>query len=221
MCGIVVVVRRPSERGLPVLSALEGELSVALESLSSLASADSIDVLLGAATSVEFVDSQLKGLPGLRALLAAPTTITRIDATCLALEVELQALESRLDEPGVPTARLEDANAALVRLKDAVWAVHRDRLRNTLAVGDLAGRDAGDAAIEVMASVQVALSALDRLEVRGRDSAGLHLMLWGHGLDLSSPAIAPLDRGSARPTLRHRVGARARRCAELRLQGSR
>jgi glucosamine--fructose-6-phosphate aminotransferase (isomerizing) len=192
MCGIVVVVRRPSERGLPVLSALEGELSVALASLSSLTSADSIDVLLGAATSVEFVDSQLKGLPGLRALLAAPTAITRIDATCLALEAELQALERRLDEPGVPTARLEDANAALVRLKDAVWAVHRDRLRNTLAVGDLAGRDAGDCAIEVMASVQVALSALDRLEVRGRDSAGLHLMLWGHGLDLASPAIAPL-----------------------------
>ncbi len=73
-----------------------------------------------------------------------------------------------------------------------MWAVRRDRLRNTLAVGDLAGRDAGDAAVEVMASVQVALSALDRLEVRGRDSAGLHLMLWGHGLDLASPAIAPL-----------------------------
>jgi glucosamine--fructose-6-phosphate aminotransferase (isomerizing) len=192
MCGIVVVVRRPSERALPVLSALEGELSVALASLSSLTSADSIDILLGAATSVEFVDSQLKGLPGLRALLAAPTAITRIDATCLALETEMQALESRLDEPRVPTARLEDANAALVRLKDAVWAVRRDRLRNTLAVGDLAGRDAGDAAIEVMASVQVALSALDRLEVRGRDSAGLHLMLWGHDLDLASPAIAPL-----------------------------
>jgi glucosamine--fructose-6-phosphate aminotransferase (isomerizing) len=43
-----------------------------------------------------------------------------------------------------------------------------------------------------MASVQVALSALDRLEVRGRDSAGLHLMVWGHGLDLTEPAIAPL-----------------------------
>ena len=37
------------------------------------------------------------------------------------------------------------------------------------------GATPGRAAIAAMASVQVALSALDRLEVRGRDSAGLHL----------------------------------------------
>ena len=39
-------------------------------------------------------------------------------------------------------------------------------------------------------SVQVALSALDRLEVRGRDSAGIHLPVRDHDLDLESPAIA-------------------------------
>ena len=32
-------------------------------------------------------------------------------------------------------------------------------------------------------AVQQALSAIDRLEVRGRDSAGLHLFVWNHGLD--------------------------------------
>ncbi len=193
MCGIVVVIRRPSERPLPGLNELEADLAAALASISSLTRADSIETLHTAAAQVEAVDLLLKGIPGLRALLATPTAITRIDGTCRALEVELQALEARLDEPGVATAdRLEDANAALVRLKDAVWAVGRDRLRNALAVDDLAGRDAGVAAIEVMASVQVALSALDRLEVRGRDSAGVHLMVWGHGLDTTSPAIAPL-----------------------------
>ena len=32
-------------------------------------------------------------------------------------------------------------------------------------------------------SIQQALSAIDRLEVRGRDSAGLHVFVWDHGLD--------------------------------------
>src|SRR5204863_6317877 len=33
-----------------------------------------------------------------------------------------------------------------------------------------------------------ALSAVDRLEVRGRDSAGLHILVEGHGLDVHSVA---------------------------------
>src|SRR5262249_14883611 len=48
------------------------------------------------------------------------------------------------------------------------------------------------AAIEAFTSVQVALSALDRLEVRGRDSAGLHIFVHHHALDLDDPAIARL-----------------------------
>ena len=40
--------------------------------------------------------------------------------------------------------------------------------------------------------MQAALSAIDRLEVRGRDSAGLMLLLRDHGLDLTDPATAAL-----------------------------
>ena len=50
------------------------------------------------------------------------------------------------------------------------------------------GSDLAPGAIEAFTSVQVALSALDRLEVRGRDSAGLHLFVHDHGLDLDDPA---------------------------------
>ena len=66
----------------------------------------------------------------------------------------------------------------------------RDRLRTARAVADLAGTELGVAAIEVFTSVQVALSAIDRLEVRGRDSAGLHVLLTGHDLDLDEPSVA-------------------------------
>ena len=58
-------------------------------------------------------------------------------------------------------------------------------------------------------SIQVALSALDRLEVRGRDSAGLHVLVAGHGLDLADADVARLiaERG-VRSAVRRRA-----RCA--------
>ena len=47
-------------------------------------------------------------------------------------------------------------------------------------------------------------SALDRLEVRGRDSAGLHLLVHGHGLDLDSTGVrALLDQRAADPLFRN------------------
>src|SRR4026207_1784951 len=64
------------------------------------------------------------------------------------------------------------------------------------------------APLEGSAATQTALSALDRLEVRGRDSAGLHVLVTGHGLELDEPTIArlvaqrspdPLVHARARP----------------------
>ena len=191
MCGIVVVVRRPSERAAPIVGDLEAELG---DVLAGLPSHRSVDGLVAAAGRVEEVDRLLKGIPGLRALLGTPTSLARIDGWCGALETEIAAVEAWLDDLSAHTAdELEAMNAAVIRLKDAVWAVRRDRLRTATAVSDLAGRDAGAAAIEVMASVQVALSSLDRLEVRGRDSAGLHLMVWDHGVDLDATGRALVD----------------------------
>ena len=81
-----------------------------------------------------------------------------------------------------------------------MWAVGRDRLRAAREVAALAGADPSVAALEGFFSVQVALSAIDRLEVRGRDSAGLHLLVRHHGLDLDEPAIGRLiDARAADP----------------------
>ena len=74
----------------------------------------------------------------------------------------------------------------------------------------LAGRSSpGRRAIEAFHSIQIALSALDRLEVRGRDSAGLHVLVTGHGLDLADPTILRLVcEREYRPALHRRA-----RCA--------
>ena len=87
------------------------------------------------------------------------------------------------------------------------------------AVEDSPGCVARAGAIEAFHSIQVALSALDRLEVRGRDSAGLHVLVTGHGLDLADPTILRLvAERSADPLFTVGLGARRRRPPRVRVQ---
>ena len=102
---------------------------------------------------------------------------------------------------------LEAVNAAVIRLKDAVWAIDRDRVRTARAVADLAGSEPAGRRSRPTPSIQQALSAIDRLEVRGRDSAGLHVLVRDHGLDLDEPRRGRACSPSGRPT---RCSARAR-----------
>jgi glucosamine--fructose-6-phosphate aminotransferase (isomerizing) len=148
-------------------------------------------VLLEVAALVEDVDRALRGVPGVRALVTDAGAAAPVDAAAAVLQQRLRTLEGELDVGAVAIvpSDLEAINAALVRCKDAVWAVRADRLRTAREVAALAGPDPSVAALEVFTSVQVALSALDRLEVRGRDSAGLHVLVRGHGLALDSRAV--------------------------------
>jgi glucosamine--fructose-6-phosphate aminotransferase (isomerizing) len=170
MCGIIAVVQRPSRRQPPDVAELLASLQ------------------RGTADEVEAVDRALRGVPGVRALLADPTAAAALDHRLAELEAEVQRREADADRDGFALigAELEAFNAELLRLKDSLWAVRRDRFRTAAEVAALAGADAGPAAIEACTAIQVALSAIDRLEVRGRDSAGLHLLVEGHGLDPAS-----------------------------------
>jgi glucosamine--fructose-6-phosphate aminotransferase (isomerizing) len=191
MCGIVAVVRRPSERAAPDVGALGARLD---EALGLLATTDS-QALAAAAEHLEAVDAELRGSAGVRGLLADRDGFRGIWHRTETLQLEIDRIEAELDtdQPAdMAPGDWEDLNAAVVRVKDAVWAVARDRLRTVRAVDELAGADAGVAALEAFTSVQVALSALDRLEVRGRDSAGLHVLVRDHGLDLADAAVRGL-----------------------------
>jgi glucosamine--fructose-6-phosphate aminotransferase (isomerizing) len=189
MCGIVAVLRRPCRRPAPSGDELLAALDLAL----GLATAD-LGSLGDAATAVEQVDAALKGVPGITALVAAVPLPAAVDARAARLEAEVARVEALLDAGGhrLTTAEIEAVNAALVRLKDGVWAIRHDRLRTAAAVLDLAHAEPVPSAVEAYTSIQVALSAIDRLEVRGRDSAGIHVLVEGHGLDLDSPDVRDL-----------------------------
>ena len=172
MCGIVGVVRRPSRREPPDGQLLVAELDAARDASRHSTPARSTTRPRSSRVSTGPAGCPRCPGPPRRPGRARPHRAHRRASS----RQRLLGLEADLDAGtvSVSPAELEALNAALVRCKDAVWAVSADRLRTARAVADLAGEASGSvAALEAFTSVQVALSALDRLEVRGRDSAGL------------------------------------------------
>jgi glucosamine--fructose-6-phosphate aminotransferase (isomerizing) len=186
MCGIIAVVRRRSRRAVPTSSAIRALADAVLAVDARVETEGSVEQL---ADALEALDRELAGVAGVSALMADDQLPTLISHTMELAELRIGEYERAIDGLGVDGASVEGRNAALLRAKDAAWAVGRDRLRTAVAVADLCQAATLPAAVEAYNSVQLALSALDRLEVRGRDSAGLHLLVRGHGLD---PAGAEL-----------------------------
>ncbi|CAB4890722.1 unannotated protein [freshwater metagenome] len=200
MCGIIAVIRQKSTR-VPVPAAPLAQNLADLHAQLAAPTADLCDRLLDAADQLEQVDQVLRGVAGLRSLLFDPDATAAIARQAAVLQADAESLELALDQPLASTGgailqqlNLEQTNAALIRCKDAIWAISRDRLRavhDVLELGSplVAQGPLSAAAAAVLFSAHQALSALDRLEVRGRDSAGLELQISHHNLDLSDPSV--------------------------------
>ena len=183
MCGIIAVLRRPSTRPLPV----SAEILATLAAVEAAFDPHSVDGLVATSELLEALNQELLGVPGVQVLLTQPGLAAEIEARLAPLRDSLDQIDRDLLTQGGSVD--EAVNAARVRLKDALWAVANDRLGAPVGVAALTGPSPALAAVSAMTSVYDALSALDRLEVRGRDSVGLHLMLSNHGVDLDEPAL--------------------------------
>lgn len=203
MCGIIAVLRRRSSRPAPLLQPVLHRLDRAITQLEAAVagydgiSGQSDDDLVAIAPVLEAIDGELRGPPGVACLLSKRDGAGQVADRGLALSALLDKFEARLDTGEVCSspAQLEAVNAVLVRLRDVSWAIGRDRPSTARAIAALAGDADGvpaPALLDAMWSVQVALSAIDRLEVRGRDSAGIHLLVTGHGIDLQRPETAAM-----------------------------
>ncbi len=192
MCGIIAVLRQRSTRGVPDGAELVAGLARAAASLADPGTAAELAAAVRvAADEVAVVDAQLHGVAGVRALMATDSLAGDLEAQLDIIRTRAAAVEAALDagDIAVDGDDIERVNAALLALKDGLWAIGRDRLRTAREVSALAQDDTNESALAGYLSIQLALSALDRLEVRGRDSAGLHLLVDGHGLDLGAPDI--------------------------------
>ncbi len=200
MCGIITIVRRRTQRPTPTLDELLGLLEGATASLPAGTPPSLVADLHSVADSLSQLDTLLRGEAGLAAMVAEATLAPALRQGLGRVSERLEALEEQIEHESDRFDDLEGLNAAVIEVKDAVWAIERDRLRTAREVAALADTDPSSASLAAFLSIQQALSALDRLEVRGRDSAGLHVLVRNHGLDLDSgPAAAVLAERGADP----------------------
>ena len=191
MCGIIAIVRRPSTRPTPLKDEILAPLRAVMHSLSDLGDGGvACSVLREAGDELADVDTQLRGVPGLRLLLQDRSVAGVLAHNCDQILAAVQEIETTLEsDPTLDTADLERRNHELNRIRDALWAITRDRLRAADSVAELSNGVTTASALEAFLSVHQALASLDRLEVRGRDSAGIHLLVRDHALDLDDPAL--------------------------------
>ncbi|MFA9564645.1 MAG: SIS domain-containing protein [Acidimicrobiales bacterium] len=188
MCGIIAIVRKPGIGTVPSAAGLCSDLADAVEAFDP--TAGELDTaLLALASTMKSVDSALRGVTGVVALITDPQAADGIGVVLDAATGKLVDTEDRIEREVVGGAVLERRNAALVVAKDACWAIAQDRLPTARKAGLLAGPSAPVSALAAATSIQEALSAIDRLEVRGRDSAGLQVLVTGHELDFADPGV--------------------------------
>jgi glucosamine--fructose-6-phosphate aminotransferase (isomerizing) len=181
MCGIIALVGRPPSREAPSTADLAAIADAALGARPDLAAVTA---------ELARLDAALAGVPGLLAVAADRALPAVLTARLDQLDAFAADVEAGLDD--LDADALESASAALIGLRDVLWAVRRDRLHTYASVLELAGREASPPALAGYLLVQHAFNAIDRLEVRGRDSAGIHLYVWGHGLSTGDPAVRAL-----------------------------
>ena len=204
MCGIVGILMRPhpgpavdSRELLEGLAATGRCVEAAVRHVDRADAGSLASALSDASSEIASWDRRLRGRPAVRSLVRDPALCAAVAEALAPTLRALRRLESTLDAgaPAFGDASLEVIGRAAGALADAEWAIRCDRLRTVAEVGALAPAGVTDAGLDVLIGVQQTFSSLDRLEIRGRDSAGLFLLLSGHGVDRGDATVrAELDR---------------------------
>ena len=115
-----------------------------------------------------------------RELCSHPETTAKL--ACLVEEMKAFLLreEAVLEEAAAffTTDSLEKINRSMIILRDIVWALEKDILATFKQIRDLAGANGGAPDTESLVKykkINFLLNCLNRLEVRGRDSAGIQV----------------------------------------------
>ena len=118
MCGIIAVVRRPSTRPTP---STQSVLDLVVDQAAGLGSGagDITGAFAAVGERLAQADALLRGVPGLRLMLAeptlGPTLIHHCDEILAAVEQEERRLEQ---DAGLATSELEARNQALIGVRD-------------------------------------------------------------------------------------------------------
>ncbi|MCK9363772.1 MAG: SIS domain-containing protein [Syntrophales bacterium] len=123
----------------------------------------------------------LKGENGRQALFYDPAAVERMRRLCGTMQEFLAREERKLEEQAgrISTSDLEEINRGLIMLRDLLWALEKDVIDNVNKICAVAGIEdpilLPPAALYKYRKLNFLLNSLDRLEVRGRDSAGVQI----------------------------------------------
>lgn len=192
MCGIVAVLAKRSERLAPtfdqLLGALREGLSVATGGSTPgrncvCACEVEVETLLAASNLLSVADAELRGSAGLQTMFGAFSDLGEIEIIAHQVLDVVDELDALVDK-GCAHRRgssLEELSRALLALRDVCWSLSKDRITFASRAHELFPQaSVNEDALRGLWSIEVALSCIDRLEVRGRDSAGIHIFVSGN-----------------------------------------
>jgi len=166
----------------------------------------------GRLADMERLVRDLKGEDVFRRLFFDPAQSEKLSGIVRAMSAFLSEEEKALEDGAgqFNTQDLETVNARLALLKDVLWAIERDILENIGRIVRLAAvgerRELSPEAFAKYGKLNLLLNSIDRLEVRGRDSAGIEI-----SFTLADPAdCRKLLSEIARRGLEEAFGQRAR-----------
>lgn len=166
--GLAQLFARAAERNLPAL--LQRTISKT--------------AYLGGVPALEAMEQELLGMKGEEAfkqLFYDAGALSALTQLSLKMKAFLAAEEGFLEGQAgrILTADLEAVNRGLVVIRDLIWGIDRDILENVEKICRLAGartaRDVAPEALSKYRKMNFLLNGVDRLEVRGRDSAGIQI----------------------------------------------
>jgi len=197
MCGIVAVLSGGERRASPDPATCARRVAEAAEQIRAWGTTDDPGgpILAPAITACEEVVEELRGFSGLLAIMDEDGGL---EAATERLGESVARFEQLLDQQAdsLRGAQVELLNGLLTRAKDAHFTLARDRLGNIEKVRGLAMGSRVEGHRRAAYDLNVALNALDRLEVRGRDSAGIHIFVRGEfsGLDAMDEELEERSR---------------------------
>ncbi|MBA4422339.1 MAG: glutamine--fructose-6-phosphate aminotransferase [Syntrophus sp. (in: bacteria)] len=171
---------------------------------------------LGGISSLEEMERELLSLKGeeaFRGIFFNEKEARRLRDLSSRMSAFLSAEETLLDNKAgcFSTADLEAVNRGLVLIRDLLWGLDHDILDNVQRIIDLAGAgvvaDMDPEALPKYRKLNSLLNCLDRLEVRGRDSAGILISFVPADAGAVAEILAGLRAEGLEAELRRRMGA--------------
>ncbi len=139
--------------------------------------------------------------------------LNSLQTICKSVVEFLACEEKTLEEKSglISTTDLEEINRGIIMLRDVAWGIEKDIIDNVEKICALAGTDETTgvlpASLHKYRKLNFLLNSLDRLEVRGRDSAGIQISFLPENQDDIARILSVLEASGLSEEMKRRTTA--------------